>query len=1750
MMRLILTSSILLLFVVLGSAQVSNGVLTYKYGQYKIPAKIAVTEKISGTTDNTFAVVCSWADNITAMSAINKPTCDYQYLSKLDHNTFMIRATKNCLELLAADKNVKELFFVPGELKIEPRLLDKSLKGTVRARVSCYSGFTLPSILQHRLVTLKLRDHFTAERSYFDVHVDHNALILLSEEQSVEYISFAPETFIPINDKKRSFEGIQGVNASAGAGGLGLNGAGVTIGHGDNGSFNHIDLNDRVINFSIYTGGNHSAHTAGTEAGAGLLDPRRRGLASDATVLNDDFFDIITEASSYYLGNNMHVTNNSYATLDAVPNCTQVGDYNIYSQESDNSTITYPDLLHVFAAGNYGTTSCPPNGDYNNLPDGPQCAKNTIAIGALISGEGNAPANYTSKGPTDDNRLKPEISTIGTATSCINGNAYSGSSGTSMAAPSVTAAVALMQEAYTGIHGGTFPPAALIKAILCNTSDELGAEGPDFTTGYGKLNINNAVRHTLNGNHVLDAISQGSTQDVAITIPSGTAKLAVTLAWTDPAGNPLILSQLVNDLDLEVIGPSGTTLPWFIAGIGQPVQRAVDNLNNLEQVTILNPVSGNYTLRVKGTSVVGSQQYALTYRTITPDINIQAPFGEEKYQAGESVYIQWDCPVDPSGSFLLEISTDGGATWSTITNKAATARNHNFSMPNVNTRQAQVRISATGLTTDVSSDFTVSGVPAGLAATIPCQGYANLTWNAVPNATGYKIYKKVGSIMVFVDNASTNSYQLSGLTPNVQELIGVTATFPGDIESRRSGGIFVNAVGGACPWSNDMEMVSLLTPVSGRKYTSGELTSSQVITIRLKNLGSSTASGFQVYYKVNGGSEIIENYTGSIATNTTADYTFTTTANLAANGNYSIEAGIWGAPDAPLIANNILSTLVKHVANDPVTLTQDLNTTYKVDFESATSATYSQSYFAMDGIPMFDFVAHSNDSRARTYITSGLARSGTKALSLDSKTISTMAVNDAIMTVNLSNYSSSGTVLFDFSYLNHDASLSVNDTVWIRGNDSSPWLPLYALALNQAAPGEYKNVYGLNLTSFLQNAGQALSSSTQIRFGQSGNGQIVSRNALQGYTFDDIVLHLVSTDAALTQIVSPSRKACESGSNALITIRIDNNSQISLSGVKAWYRINNNAAQGPFSIGTIPANGNLQFSFPPVDFSAYTDYTLSVWINEPSDTYLLNDTIKNYKFHNSPLINTFPHLQTFETDDGGWYAYGQNSSWAWGTPGKTKINKAANGTKAWTTGLTGPYNNLETSYLESPCYDLSGLASDPMISFSMAHEIETNYDKAWLEVTGDGVTWIKLGSLNSGVNWYNKQSYWDNALSYYHVASHTIPRSLLGSATSVSFRFVLVTDQGLVLEGLAIDDIHIFEPKSIYTGNNQTVTVSPLVSGWTDVYSGQNMIASLRPNNSQSLGNTDVAVYFNPSNDQRHDLNQYYLDRNFTIVPTNPLSSGTVTVRLYFTDEEVNKSRNAPSGYDKPTDAYELGVTQISSNSDDGIYGNESNPSVKYFSCLNTQTTPFNTGYYIEFDVTGFSEFYLNPGGINNNQPLPLKILSFEASALTEQRAVKLSYRLVDGVNIRSVDIERSTDGRFSNASIIASSVYTEDLKIFIDNVPPAVENVYYRLKITDRNGAVSYSFVRTVHLPDELSVQVSPNPTRNTPVKVLVSGSRFGQSASVELSDINGQTCRAFRFVPNGDPLFMNTEGLTSGVYILTVKVGEGLKQVKVVVL
>ena len=147
------------------------------------------------------------------------------------------------------------------------------------------------------------------------------------------------------------------------------------------------------------------------------------------------------------------------------------------------------------------------------------------------------------------------------------------------------------------------------------------------------------------------------------------------------------------------------------------------------------------------------------------------------------------------------------------------------------------------------------------------------------------------------------------------------------------------------------------------------------------------------------------------------------------------------------------------------------------------------------------------------------------------------------------------------------------------------------------------------------------------------------------------------------------------------------------------------------------------------DLSAWQAYTITGWVSYPGDTYPANDTLLPVHFQTTPLISTYPYLQGFETNNGYWYTGGINSSWQWGTPQKTVIDKAANGLKCWVTSLTGDYNNNELSYLYSPCFDISSL-QQPILSFSHIFQTEDDCacDYHWAEYSTDGVNWIRAGS--------------------------------------------------------------------------------------------------------------------------------------------------------------------------------------------------------------------------------------------------------------------------------------------------------------------------------------------------------------------------------------------------------------------------------------
>lgn len=120
-----------------------------------------------------------------------------------------------------------------------------------------------------------------------------------------------------------------------------------------------------------------------------------------------------------------------------------------------------------------------------------------------------------------------------------------------------------------------------------------------------------------------------------------------------------------------------------------------------------------------------------------------------------------------------------------------------------------------------------------------------------------------------------------------------------------------------------------------------------------------------------------------------------------------------------------------------------------------------------------------------------------------------------------------------------------------------------------------------------------------------------------------------------------------------------------------------------------------------------------------------------------PYISSYPYSQNFEEEENGWVSGGVNSSWTLTTPSGTIINKSYSGRKAWVTNKNGSYNNNEKSYIEGPCFNLTGL-NKPMISFKIWVDTDKGADGTVLQATTDnGKTWQLVGNLTEGIGWYD-----------------------------------------------------------------------------------------------------------------------------------------------------------------------------------------------------------------------------------------------------------------------------------------------------------------------------------------------------------------------------------------------------------------------------
>jgi subtilisin family serine protease len=478
----------------------------------------------------------------------------------------------------------------------------------------------------------------------------------------VRFVDFGIGENIPEDNKGRTNHRSNMLNSDS-RNGLKYDGKGIGIAFGDDGSVGpHIDFQGRLINPVPYSAANdlpastHGDMTAGVGAGAGNLDPTLRSNAFGATVISyyinnyPQLSDAVLNQTRY----NAYITSSSYAQ-----NACSI--YDNSSNSVDDQVFKNNKLLHVFSAGNTGTAACAGINvsNFGNITGGFKAAKNVMAVGNLGLTDALEPSS--SRGPIFDGRIKPDICAVGTG---MNSTAPNNTtqvppnvSGTSAACPGIAGVAAQLYQAHKELNGGQVPESALIKALLMNSADDLGNNGPDFQFGWGRVNAWRAFKILKNKQYQKLGISRQDSvktiplspdiRDVsAIHIPAGTKQIRIMAYWHDAAGTPNASKILVNDLDMTVKNETTGAIykPWRLDTAAQrtfnslsmPAIRDEDHVNNVEQIVIDTPSVSSLKIQIKATTLPSDTLgFYLVYEFITDSITVTYPNGSEPFVIGD-----------------------------------------------------------------------------------------------------------------------------------------------------------------------------------------------------------------------------------------------------------------------------------------------------------------------------------------------------------------------------------------------------------------------------------------------------------------------------------------------------------------------------------------------------------------------------------------------------------------------------------------------------------------------------------------------------------------------------------------------------------------------------------------------------------------------------------------------------------------------------------------------------------------------------------------------------------------------------------------------------------------------------------------------------------------------------------------------------------------------------------------------------------
>ncbi len=335
--------------------------------------------------------------------------------------------------------------------------------------------------------------------------------------------------------------------------------------------------------------------------------------------------------------------------------------YDQMAADVDDFMWKHPDFLLVFAAGNGGVDKNSDGVIDSGSLGSPGTAKNVLTVGASenlfpdggqmkslkewhpeswpveplasdhVANNPDGLAAFSSRGPTSDGRTKPEI--VSPGTNIVSARSHQPKAellwgeydsehlycgGTSMATPLTSGAAAVVRQFLIQGRGIASPSAAIVKATMMHTAHDLfpGQYGlgatqeipvrrPNIQEGYGRVDMDAATALGLESRVIDDTAGVGLGEEhlETVTIGENGGTLRATLSYTDAPAAAAAAVALVNDLDLQVVGPTGI------------VYELGDHKNNSEMLELSALVKGTYQVKVKGVNVPqgknNRQPYAL-----------------------------------------------------------------------------------------------------------------------------------------------------------------------------------------------------------------------------------------------------------------------------------------------------------------------------------------------------------------------------------------------------------------------------------------------------------------------------------------------------------------------------------------------------------------------------------------------------------------------------------------------------------------------------------------------------------------------------------------------------------------------------------------------------------------------------------------------------------------------------------------------------------------------------------------------------------------------------------------------------------------------------------------------------------------------------------------------------------------------------------------------------------------------------------